>query len=70
MFIIYNFQAYLFREKRLELLTNWRRKGGVLLIGYTAFRNLSLGKYVKDLDLAKDISHVLQVIHHLLGLAE
>ncbi|KAI3470412.1 hypothetical protein Pfo_027075 [Paulownia fortunei] len=49
------------REKRVELLMKWRAKGGVFLIGYTAFRNLSLGKYVKDLDVAKEISHALQV---------
>ncbi|KAL8517913.1 hypothetical protein ACS0TY_009283 [Phlomoides rotata] len=49
------------REKRLGLLMKWRTKGGVFLIGYTAFRNLSLGKYVKDPDLANDISQALQV---------
>ncbi|KAK4487524.1 hypothetical protein RD792_005829 [Penstemon davidsonii] len=48
------------REKRLELLMKWRTKGGVFLIGYSAFRNLSLGKYVKDRDIAKEISHALQ----------
>ncbi|KAK6137734.1 hypothetical protein DH2020_028518 [Rehmannia glutinosa] len=30
------------RDKRVELLTKWTTKGGVLLIGYAAFRNLSL----------------------------
>ncbi|KAL3820109.1 hypothetical protein ACJIZ3_006014 [Penstemon smallii] len=49
------------REKRLELLMKWRTKGGVFLIGYSAFRNLSLGKYVKDRDIAKEISHALQL---------
>ncbi|KAK6136328.1 hypothetical protein DH2020_029949 [Rehmannia glutinosa] len=49
------------REKRVELLTKWRIKGGVFLIGYSAFRNLSLGKYVKDRDTAREISHALQV---------
>ncbi|KAG8380399.1 hypothetical protein BUALT_Bualt06G0011300 [Buddleja alternifolia] len=48
------------REKRIDLLTKWRIKGGVFLIGYTAFRNLSLGKYVKDRDIAREISHALQ----------
>ncbi|KAL8052253.1 hypothetical protein ABFX02_06G200400 [Erythranthe guttata] len=48
------------REKRIELLVKWRTKGGVFLIGYSAFRNLSLGKYVKDRDLAREISHALQ----------
>ncbi|KAH6832693.1 P-loop containing nucleoside triphosphate hydrolases superfamily protein [Perilla frutescens var. hirtella] len=49
------------REKRLELLMKWRTKGGVFLIGYTAFRNLSLGKYIKDPNMAREISLVLQV---------
>lgn len=40
----------------------WRIKGGVFLIGYTAFRNLSLGKYAKDRDMAREISQALQVI--------
>ncbi|KAI3459053.1 hypothetical protein Pfo_015716 [Paulownia fortunei] len=48
------------REKRIELLLKWRTKGGVFLIGYSAFRNLSLGKYVKDRDMAREISHALQ----------
>lgn len=42
----------------------WKAKGGVFLIGYAAFRNLSLGKYVKDTCVAKEISHALQVIYH------
>ncbi|KAL7148380.1 hypothetical protein ABFS83_06G174400 [Erythranthe nasuta] len=48
------------KEKRVEVLTKWRTKGGIFLIGYTAFRNLSLGKYVKDQDSAKQISDALQ----------
>ncbi|KAL3654023.1 hypothetical protein CASFOL_003704 [Castilleja foliolosa] len=48
------------RERRVELLTKWRTKGGIFLIGYSAFRNLSLGKYVKDRDIAKELSHLLQ----------
>ncbi|XP_057868490.1 protein CHROMATIN REMODELING 20 isoform X1 [Cryptomeria japonica] len=46
--------------KRAKLLTNWRKKGGVLLIGYAAFRNLSLGKYVRDKAIADDICEALQ----------
>lgn len=49
------------RERRSELLAKWRFKGGVFLIGYTAFRNLSLGKHVKDRHMARDICHALQV---------
>ncbi|XP_057784554.1 LOW QUALITY PROTEIN: protein CHROMATIN REMODELING 20-like [Salvia miltiorrhiza] len=49
------------RKKRLELLTKWRTKGGIFLIGYAAFRNLTLGKYVKDTNEAREISHALQV---------
>ncbi|KAL0452217.1 UNVERIFIED_CONTAM: protein CHROMATIN REMODELING 20 [Sesamum latifolium] len=49
------------RDKRVELLSKWRTKGGVFLIGYAAFRNLSLGKYVKDQNIAKEISHSLKV---------
>ncbi|KAL6565324.1 hypothetical protein OROGR_002275 [Orobanche gracilis] len=48
------------REKRVELLMKWRIKGGIFLIGYSAFRNLSLGKYVKDRDMAREISQHLQ----------
>lgn len=51
-----------FREKRAELLAKWRRKGGIFLISYTAFRNLSLGKHVKDRNMARDICYALQVI--------
>ncbi|KAK9087659.1 hypothetical protein Syun_030053 [Stephania yunnanensis] len=47
-------------EKRLDLLTKWRRKGGVLLIGYASFRNLSLGKHVKDRHVAREICYALQ----------
>ncbi|GFQ04948.1 protein chromatin remodeling 20 [Phtheirospermum japonicum] len=48
------------REKRVELLTKWKDNGGVLLIGYAAFRNLFLGKYVKDRDVDNEISCLLQ----------
>ncbi|KAI3796901.1 hypothetical protein L1987_39588 [Smallanthus sonchifolius] len=48
------------RDRRLELLMKWRAKGGVFLIGYTNFRNLSLGKHVKDRHMAKEFHRVLQ----------
>ncbi|XP_022742818.1 protein CHROMATIN REMODELING 20 isoform X3 [Durio zibethinus] len=48
------------RERRAKLLTKWRTKGGVFLIGYAAFRNLSLGKHVKDRHMARDICDALQ----------
>lgn len=48
------------RDQRAELLTKWRNKGGVFLIGYTAFRNLSLGKRVKDRQTAREICSALQ----------
>ena len=45
----------------MDLLSRWECKGGVLLIGYSAFRNLSLGKHVKDKNTAKQICQILQV---------
>ncbi|XP_043703389.1 protein CHROMATIN REMODELING 20 isoform X2 [Telopea speciosissima] len=48
------------RERRLEWLVKWRAKGGVFLIGYSAFRNLSLGKNVKDRHAAREICYSLQ----------
>ncbi|KAL1339819.1 hypothetical protein AAHE18_U068600 [Arachis hypogaea] len=48
------------RDRRVELLAKWRTKGGVFLIGYTAFRNLSFGKHVKDRNVAREICHALQ----------
>ncbi|XP_057961873.1 protein CHROMATIN REMODELING 20 isoform X2 [Malania oleifera] len=48
------------RERRVELLAKWRAKGGVFLIGYAAFRNLSLGKHVKDRHMAREICCALQ----------
>jgi len=48
------------RVKRPDLLTRWRVKGGVLLIGYSSFRNLSLGKHVKDKNSANEIAYALQ----------
>ncbi|CAN6293341.1 unnamed protein product [Urochloa humidicola] len=48
------------RVKRPDLLTKWRVKGGILLIGYSSFRNLSLGKHVKDKNVANEITYALQ----------
>ncbi|XP_042518002.1 protein CHROMATIN REMODELING 20 isoform X2 [Macadamia integrifolia] len=48
------------RERRAEWLAKWRAKGGVFLIGYSAFRNLSLGKNVKDRHAAREICYSLQ----------
>ncbi|OEL21409.1 Protein CHROMATIN REMODELING 20 [Dichanthelium oligosanthes] len=48
------------RVKRPDLLTKWRVKGGVLLIGYSSFRSLSLGKHVKDKNAADEITYALQ----------
>lgn len=53
------------RERRAELLAKWRAKGGVFIIGYTAFRNLSFGKHVKDRQMAREICHALQVLFSL-----
>ncbi|PON55514.1 P-loop containing nucleoside triphosphate hydrolase [Parasponia andersonii] len=48
------------RERRGELFAKWRAKGGVFLIGYSAFRNLSFGKNVKDRNMAREICYALQ----------
>ncbi|XP_055834893.1 protein CHROMATIN REMODELING 20 isoform X2 [Solanum dulcamara] len=48
------------RERRVELLQKWRLKGGVFLIGYTAFRNLTLGKHIKERHVAREICQALQ----------
>ncbi|XP_065852445.1 protein CHROMATIN REMODELING 20 isoform X2 [Euphorbia lathyris] len=48
------------RDRRAELLAKWRAKGGVFIIGYSAFRNLSLGKHVKDKNMARELCHALQ----------
>ncbi|XP_057250433.1 protein CHROMATIN REMODELING 20 isoform X3 [Beta vulgaris subsp. vulgaris] len=47
-------------QQRAELLMKWRRKGGVFLMGYSSFRNLSLGKNMKDRKSAKEICYALQ----------
>ncbi|PIA40011.1 hypothetical protein AQUCO_02500020v1 [Aquilegia coerulea] len=54
------------RERRLDVLKKWRVKGGVFLIGYTAFRNLSLGKHIKDRQLAQDICIALKDVPDIL----
>ncbi|KAF7133119.1 hypothetical protein RHSIM_Rhsim09G0133300 [Rhododendron simsii] len=48
------------RERRAEYFAKWRAKGGVFLIGYSAFRNLSLGKHLKDSHVAREICYALQ----------
>ncbi|PSR98829.1 Protein CHROMATIN REMODELING like [Actinidia chinensis var. chinensis] len=48
------------RERRVDLFAKWRAKGGIFLIGYTAFRNLSFGKHVKDRHIAREICCALQ----------
>ncbi|KAH0433769.1 hypothetical protein IEQ34_026952 [Dendrobium chrysotoxum] len=48
------------RERRSHLLAKWRAKGGIFLIGYAAFRNLSLGRHVKDRNIASEICHALR----------
>ncbi|XP_020598505.1 protein CHROMATIN REMODELING 20 isoform X2 [Phalaenopsis equestris] len=48
------------RERRSELLAKWRTKGGIFLIGYAAFRNLSFGRHVKDRNIATEICYALQ----------
>lgn len=72
--IIYKFVAVLllhcFRERRGELLGKWRAKGGVFLIGYSSFRNLSLGKYMKDRHSFKEVCSALQVTQFFLSLAK
>jgi len=57
-----HYKCIIVRDQRAELLAKWRTKGGVFLIGYTAFRNLSLGKRVKDHQTAREICSALQVI--------
>ncbi|KAJ0967213.1 hypothetical protein J5N97_024130 [Dioscorea zingiberensis] len=49
------------RERRAHFLEKWRAKGGVLLIGYAAFRNLSLGRHVKDRNIA---TQIFQALHY------
>lgn len=67
-YFVVSYEAYenilwwpLSRERRPELLAKWKTKGGILLIGYAAFRNLSLGKHVKDKNIALEMCNALQV---------
>ncbi|KAH9535296.1 hypothetical protein CY35_17G044900 [Sphagnum magellanicum] len=46
--------------KRAMLLSRWQKYGGVMLIGYTAFRNLSMGKTVRDKLVREDLCTSLQ----------
>ncbi|KMZ57973.1 hypothetical protein ZOSMA_7G00030 [Zostera marina] len=48
------------RDRRLHLLCKWKKKGGVLLIGYSSFRNIAFGKHVKDKITIRDMSCALQ----------
>ncbi|XP_015697378.1 protein CHROMATIN REMODELING 20 isoform X2 [Oryza brachyantha] len=48
------------RANILYLLKKWQAKGGVLLIGYSAFRNLSLGRSARDKTVANEITNALQ----------
>ncbi|CAL9164856.1 protein CHROMATIN REMODELING 20-like isoform X1 [Musa acuminata AAA Group] len=54
------------RERRADLLSKWRVKGGIFLIGYAAFRNLSLGRHVKDRSTASEICHALHYVPDIL----
>ncbi|RWW29249.1 hypothetical protein GW17_00006236 [Ensete ventricosum] len=56
-----SFGVFWVRERRADLLSKWRVKGGIFLIGYAAFRNLSLGRHVKDRSTASEICHALHV---------
>ncbi|MCO5598150.1 hypothetical protein L7F22_052242 [Adiantum nelumboides] len=53
------------RHIRRKLLCEWQRFGGVMMIGYSTFRTLSLGKYVKDAHEKEDICKALQVILYI-----
>ncbi|XP_024539294.1 protein CHROMATIN REMODELING 20 isoform X1 [Selaginella moellendorffii] len=45
---------------RASLLKSWKEKGGVMLIGYAAFRNLSTGSHVKDKETRDTLCKCLQ----------
>lgn len=49
-------------SRRAALLRQWKEAGGVMLIGYAAFRNLALGKHVKDSSIWEEFCQALQVI--------
>ncbi|CAM6088651.1 unnamed protein product [Calypogeia fissa] len=46
--------------KRAALLSQWKEDGGVMLIGYTPFRNLSLGTHVRDKTTRDELCCALQ----------
>lgn len=48
--------------KRSKLLAKWKSRGGVMLIGYTAFRNCAIGKTVKEKAVRESFCATLQVI--------
>uniref|UniRef100_A0A0D9XKB5 Transcriptional regulator ATRX n=1 Tax=Leersia perrieri TaxID=77586 RepID=A0A0D9XKB5_9ORYZ len=48
------------RAKILDLLVKWQAKGGVLLIGYSSFRNLFLGRSARDKAASNEITNALQ----------
>ncbi|TKS83503.1 Transcriptional regulator ATRX [Collichthys lucidus] len=45
--------------ERLRALQGWQRDGGVMIIGYEMYRNLSLAKKVKDEAWKKEIKRIL-----------
>ncbi|KAI5079836.1 hypothetical protein GOP47_0005315 [Adiantum capillus-veneris] len=49
------------RHIRRKLLRDWQKFGGVMMIGYSTFRTMSLGKYVKDAQEKDDICKALQI---------
>lgn len=61
LWLLIDVKMWFHRERRAELLAKWRAKGGVFLIGYTNFRNLSLAKNMKDRHMAREICYALQV---------
>ena len=48
--------------KRSKLLAKWKSRGGVMLIGYAAFRNCAIGKTVKEKAVRESFCATLQVI--------
>ncbi|KAG0626550.1 hypothetical protein M758_2G134500 [Ceratodon purpureus] len=46
--------------KRSKLLAKWKSRGGVMLIGYAAFRNCAIGKTVKEKAVRESFCATLQ----------
>lgn len=46
-------------SERLRALQGWQRDGGVMIIGYEMYRNLSLAKKVRDEAWKKEIKRIL-----------